>query len=104
MLQQEIGTPVYAVALTPENFTSNLACSLRATNLTQIQCARTDIKDDDSKLLQRHPLLTGIGLENAGITDRGFDRLSELPFLRCAETAGTQVAAQSRDRVLSSEQ
>lgn len=104
MLQQKIGMPVYAVAFTPENFSSDLVRMLQGLpNLTQIQFAGTDIKDDDLELLQGHRLLTGIGLENTGITDRGFEHLSELPFLQYAETAGSKITAQSRDRVLSSE-
>jgi hypothetical protein len=101
MVRQASDQPIYAVAFTPENFDRDLLVHLEGLpNLMQIQLAGTAIKDDDLRSLARLRLLTGVGLDQTGITDAGLAQLKELPYLQYVECEGTKITPRGLEAVL----
>ncbi|MCO8124112.1 hypothetical protein NHH03_20375 [Stieleria sp. TO1_6] len=103
MVKARSDQPIFAVEFPPDAFDPRWLSLLQGLpNLQQVQLAGTSVRDEDLHWLTRNRLLTGIGLENTNVTDKGVRDLKELPFLQSIEHDGTAITQTALDAVLKS--
>ena len=103
MLRQSPGMPIYAVAFSPENFDPKLLDALKGLpNIRQVQLSGTEVADSDLEKLLALRMLTGIGLNDTGISDAGVLTLAPLKYLQVVEHEGTSISEKAVSQVVKS--
>lgn len=92
MLKRSKVSMIYAVAIPPEAYSSDLLNLInRIPNLEQLQLEGTSISDEEFSKLTDNPSLIGLGLAATKVSDQSISVLKSMPNLRYVEFEGSQL-------------
>jgi hypothetical protein len=103
MVRPEADKAIFAVEIPPDRYQPHLLELLEGLpNLMQVQLAGTAVEDEDLRPLVNSRLLTGLGLRNTRVTDKGIRPLQDLPHLQHIEHDGTAITMDALNDVVKS--